>query len=125
MGGFNLITFTLAAIILFIFYKKVIVPFSKKMLELKTEDELELDDEGSIFDDEDFFIEDNEANLREKINRLKGRLESRHDNSEDKLRYNILLEKLKEIATDNTESISSVLTELTVDEQSEEKKIKD
>lgn len=116
MDGINLISFTVAAVILLIFYKTVIRPFSQKMLELKTEEDLELDPGTlQIFDDDALIEEDKDGRLREKLGKLKKELENKDNGSEEQLKYNMLLEKLKEISTDKTSEVSEMLSSLAQD----------
>lgn len=116
MDGINLISFTVAAVILLIFYKTVIRPFSQKMLELKTEEDLELDPGTlQIFDDDALIEEDKDERLREKLGKLKKELENKDNGSEEQLKYNMLLEKLKEISTDKTSEVSEMLSSLAQD----------
>jgi flagellar M-ring protein FliF len=96
-------------IILFIFYKKIIVPFSNKMLELKVEEE-EPKEVKIEFEDEEF-----ENNL-EKRNDMKKKIEQQlgisGEADEDSLRYDVILDKLKDTAEEKPEDIASILSQL-------------
>lgn len=96
-------------IILFIFYKKVIVPFSQKMLELKTEEE-KPEEVAIEFEDEEFEDE------MDKLNELKKKIEQQLGVSgamdEDNMRYEVLLEKMRSQAEERPDSIASILSQL-------------
>lgn len=100
-------------IVLFIFYKKVIVPFSEKMLELRTEEE-EPEEVKIEFEEEEFEDE------MEKLNELKKKIEQQlglgGEADEEALRYDVLLERLRNIAEEKPEDIASVIQQLMQEE---------
>jgi flagellar M-ring protein FliF len=101
--------YILVSIILFIAYKKLILPFADRMLEFTREEEefekpiLELGAE----EDED---------LVEKVQQMRKKVESQlgiGDNfNEDELKYDVLLEKIREIVEDRPEEIASLIQAL-------------
>ncbi len=99
--------YLLAALVLFVFYKKVIIPFMEKMLaESKSEEEIlesELQDE----------LEEETEDTLEKLKAAKKRAEeelgvSEGFNEED-LKYEVLLEKMKIAVTEKSEEIADML----------------
>ncbi|MCV6607262.1 MAG: hypothetical protein OIF32_03540 [Campylobacterales bacterium] len=120
MYDINLVSFIIALIILFIFYRKVILPFSKRMLDLKAEEELELEETTIHFDDEDLF-DDSDEKYQEQVKKIKQQIDSQNEGSEENMKYEILLERLREMATDNTPEVSNVLKELTIEDEEKEK----
>lgn len=96
-------------IVLFIFYKKVIVPFSEKMLELKAEEE-EPEEVKIEFEEEEFEDE------MEKLNELKKKIEQQlglgGEADEESLRYDVLLERMRTMAEEKPEDLASIITQL-------------
>lgn len=94
--------------VLFIFYKKVIVPFSQKMLE-----DITLDEEG--MDENDEFLDDAEDTI-EKMNAARKKVEEQlgfgDGFNEDSLQYDVLLEKLRNISNEKSEEISMLIQKL-------------
>ncbi|WP_257914234.1 flagellar basal-body MS-ring/collar protein FliF [Campylobacter lari] len=106
------VKYVFAAILLFIFYKKVIVPFSQKMLaDIKLEEEMEGKD-GQIIDDAEDAIEKFNA-ARKKVEEQLGF----GDNfDEDALQYDVLLEKLRAVANEKGEEVALLLQKLVENE---------
>jgi flagellar M-ring protein FliF len=97
-------------IVLFIFYKKVILPFSEKMLELKQGDEEELKRREIEIEEEE--IEDHYDKLRELKAKVEQQLGINNDINQEDLKYEVLLERVKEIAEEKTEEVANVLVSL-------------
>lgn len=99
-----------AMVLMFVFYKKVISPFVKKMLEDKvfTPEELE-----EIKREEDY---EDEEDAIEKYQQAKRRVEEQlgidAGFSEDELQYDILLEKLKTISTEKSDEVAMLFKSL-------------
>ncbi len=110
---FPVLKYLFILLILFFFYKKVIVPFSQRMMDVPTEEE-ELPETMIEFEDED--LEDDS----DKINELKKRVENQlglgDGMDEEQLKYDILLEKMREIAEEKTEEVAQLLVSLVEDE---------
>ncbi|HEX5328999.1 flagellar basal-body MS-ring/collar protein FliF [Sulfuricurvum sp.] len=106
--------YILVAVILFIAYKKIIIPFAERMLEFSREEEEFEKPNLEIVDDED-------EDLAEKVQLMRKKVESQlglGDNfNEDELKYDVLLEKVREIAEDHPEEIASLIQAL-IDEES-------
>ena len=100
--------YIIAAILLLVFYKKVIDPFSKKMIEHSIEeyntDDIKMDDE----DDEDS-AEDTLEKFKKARKKVEDQLGIGEEFNEDELKYDVLLEKLKTLADDKSEEIAGLL----------------
>ncbi len=99
------IKYLIMLLVLFIFYKKVIVPFSQYMLESTEQYEEEQKDE--------LVIEEDAEDTLEKFQKARKKVEEQlgvgDDFHEEQLRYEVLLEKIKQIANERSEEISQVL----------------
>jgi flagellar M-ring protein FliF len=106
--------YLLVAVILFIAYKKIILPFAERMLEFSREEEEFEKPNLEIADDED-------EDLAEKVQLMRKKVENQlglGDNfNEDELKYDVLLEKVREIAEEHPEEIASLIQAL-IDEES-------
>ena len=103
-----ILKYIFAAILLYIFYKKVIVPFMAKMLEEIKEEEPEIPDNDIQLDDSEDTLEKFQA-ARKKVEEQLGI----GDNfNEDDLRYDVLLEKMKLIVQERSEEIAVLLQDL-------------
>ncbi|MDF1875585.1 flagellar M-ring protein FliF [Sulfurimonas sp. SAG-AH-194-I05] len=109
----GLFKYLFVLILLLIVYKKVIVPFSAKMLEVsKEEEELEkpfLD----LGDDEDDDLVEKVQAMRKKVEDQLGVTDGFN---EDELKHDVLLEKIKTMAEDNAEEMSSLIEALLSEE---------
>ncbi len=109
----ELFKYIFVLILLLILYKKVISPFADKMLEISREDE-EL--ETPVLDIED----DEEEDLVEKVQQMRKKVEDQlgvGDNfNEDELKYEVILEKVRNMAEDQPEEIASLLQALLSEE---------
>lgn len=106
-----LVKYAIVGLILFFFYKKVIVPFSERMLEAKADEEEELDSLIKIDEDE----EENNDRLNEVRRRIEDQLGFGGGN-EDEIKYNVLLEKIKEIAMEKPAELANLFQTLVHDE---------
>jgi flagellar M-ring protein FliF len=106
--------YLLVALILFVAYKKIIIPFAERMLEFSRDEE--------EFDKPNLEITDNEdEDLAEKVQQMRKKVENQlglgENFNEDELKYDVLLEKVREIAEDHPEEIASLIQAL-IDEES-------
>lgn len=99
-----------AMVLMFIFYKKVISPFVKKMLEDKvfTPEELEEIKREESYEDEEDAIE----KYQQAKKRVEEQLGIDAGFSEDELQYDILLEKLKSISTEKSDEVAILIQSL-------------
>lgn len=104
-----MVEWIVALIILVVFYRKIIVPFSTKMLEIKADDEIE--EKKRVYFDEDELEDqiDKTADLKKKFQK---ELDLMSGDDEEKIRYEVLLEKLRERIDSDLEQSSAVITNL-------------
>lgn len=104
-----LLKYLIAAILLFVFYKKVINPFREKMVEVKSS-EYSLEDYKSAEDIDD---EDSAEDTLEKFKKARKKVEDQlgisNEFSEDELKYDVLLEKLKNLSDAKSEEVAGLL----------------
>ncbi|WQT68588.1 flagellar M-ring protein FliF [Helicobacter pylori] len=113
LGSFTpLIKYILVFIVLFIFYKKVIVPFSERMLEVVPDEDKEV---KSMFEEMD--EEEDEMNklgdLRKKV---EDQLGLNATFSEEEVRYEIILEKIRGTLKERPDEIAMLFKLLIKDE---------
>lgn len=101
--------YLLVGIILFVAYRKVILPFADRMLEFSREEE---DFDRPVLD-----ISDDEGeDLIEKVNLMRKKVEGQlgigGNFSEDDLKYDVVLEKIREITEERPEEIASLVQTL-------------
>ena len=115
-----ILKFLLLLVILYVFYKKVIVPFGEKMLEIPLEEEVE--GEPILHMDEE-----EQESLAEKFSEMRKKVEEQlglgDEFNEDELKYEILLEKVKEMAEEKTEEIAAMINALIRDESDMESSV--
>jgi len=105
--------YLLLAVILFVFYKKVIVPFSQKMLEVKVEEEPEVKPEIEINEEEIESTYDKIKELKEKVEQQLG---ISSEINEEELKYEVLLERVTKLVEESTEQVAKVLENLIKEE---------
>ncbi len=110
--------YLLLIIILFVFYKKVIVPFTQKMLEFKIEEEKPIKHEIEINEEEIESTYDKIKELKEKVEQQLG---ISSNVNEEELKYEVLLERVTKLVEDNTEQVAKVLENLIKEEHPETK----
>ena len=105
----ELFKYLFVIIILFILYKKVISPFAERMLEVTEIDEKIEKPELMIEDDED-------EDLVEKVHQMRKKVEEQlgvgENFNEDELKYDVLLDKIRNMAEENPETIAAILETL-------------
>ena len=99
----------LVGIILFVVYKKLITPFAERMLEFsKEEDEME----RPVLE----IDEDEEEDLVERVQQMRKKVEDQlgvgGNFNEDELKHDVLLEKVRTLADERPEELSSLLQAL-------------
>ena len=99
--------YLIVAFLLFVFYKKVIEPFTKKMIEHSVED-YNIDDIKLEVDDEDS-AEDTLEKFKKARKKVEEQLGIGEEFNEEELKYDVLLEKLKTLADDKSEEIAGLL----------------
>lgn len=101
-----ILKYLLVAGLLFVFYKKVIVPFSQKMVETKLDD---FEEEVAEIKTEDDGAEDTLEKFKEARKKVEDQLGIGKDFNEDALKYDVLLEKLKHLAEQRSEEFAGLL----------------
>ena len=109
----GLFKYIFVLIILFIVYKKAIAPFAEKMLEISKEEEEESKPYLELTDDEEEDLVEKVQNMRKKVEEQLGVGDGF---SEDELKYEVLLEKVRTMTHDNPEEIAQVLEALLKEE---------
>ncbi len=112
----TILKYLLLIIILFVFYKKVIVPFTQKMLEVKIEEEKPVKHEIEINEEEIESTYDKIKELKEKVEQQLG---ISGNINEEELKYEVLLERVTKLVEDNTEQVAKVLDNLIKEEHPE------
>jgi len=107
--------YILVAIILFVAYKKIILPFAERMLEFSREEEEFEKPNLEIGDEEDEDLVEKVQQMRKKVENQLGLGENFN---EDELKYDVLLEKIREIAEEHPEEIASLIQALIEEESS-------
>jgi len=109
----GLFKYLFVIILLFILYKKVISPFAERMLEVTKIDEEIEKPELLIEDDEDEDLVEKVQQMRKKVEEQLGVGENFN---EDELKYDVLLDKIRNMAEENPESIAAILETLLSEE---------
>ncbi|MBZ7927878.1 flagellar basal-body MS-ring/collar protein FliF [Campylobacter molothri] len=103
------VKYFIAAFLLFIFYKKVITPFTQKMLEdMAAQEEAQEGGVNAIIDDAEDALEKFNA-ARKKVEEQLGFGDGFN---EDTIQYEVLLEKLRGLVSDKGEEIAALLQNL-------------
>jgi len=109
----GLFKYIFVLIILLIIYKKAIAPFAEKMLEISKEEEDQSKPYLEISDDEEEDLVEKVLNMRKKVEEQLGVGDGF---SEDELKYEVLLEKVKTMTHDTPEEIAQVFEALLTEE---------
>ena len=105
-----LLKYVLVAIIIFIFYKKIIAPFAERMIE--TQEKSDDDVESLITLDESEEANNKENDIRKRIENQLGLGDFR----EDEVKYEVLLEKIKTLIAEKPQDIANLFQMLIRDE---------
>jgi flagellar M-ring protein FliF len=100
-------------LLLFILYKKIIAPFAAQMLEVSKEDEEVHRPTLSIEDEDDDGLVERVKQMRKKV---EDQLGVGENFSEDELKYDVLLEKIKNIADEHPEEVANLIQNLLAEE---------
>ncbi|MCL4432084.1 MAG: flagellar M-ring protein FliF [Epsilonproteobacteria bacterium] len=101
--------YLLVAIILFIAYKKVILPFADRMLEFSREEE---EFQRPVLDIAEDESEDLIAKVEQMRKKVEGQLGIGDNFSEDDLKYDVVLEKIREITEERPDEVASLIQTL-------------
>lgn len=113
-----MLKYVIVALIIFVFYKKIIVPFTERMLEVQNTEEEKI---TSLFETSD--DEDEEFNkFGEMRKRVEEQLGIGKGFNEDEVKYDVLLEKMRAIIEEKPEEIATLFKMLIKDEISADMK---
>lgn len=101
--------YLLVAIILFVAYKKVILPFADRMLEFSREEE---EFQRPVLDISEDESEDLVAKVEQMRKKVEGQLGIGDNFSEDDLKYEVVLEKVREMAEERPDEIAVLIQTL-------------
>lgn len=104
-----LLKYIFAALLLYIFYKKVIVPFMQKMLEETKEEEEQVQDG---LEDIEVDAEDTLEKFKAARKKVEEQLGLSGEFNEDELKYDVLLEKMRAVITERNEEIAMLLQDM-------------
>ena len=107
-------------IVLFVFYKKVIVPFSERMMEVPVEETAEGEAVLHLDEEEHESLAEKFTEMRKKVEDQLGLTE---EMNEEELKYEILLEKVKEMAEEKTDEFAALINALIRDENELEENV--
>lgn len=111
-----LLKYVLVAVVIFIFYKKIISPFAERMLEVQESEEDKIESLFEINDEDDTDLN----KFSEIRKRVEDQLGLSSDFSEDEVKYDVLLEKIKSSIEEKPEEIAALFKTLIKDEISPE-----
>ena len=101
-----ILKYLIVLIILYVFYKQVITPFLNKMLEESKDEGLEpLSNDSNIQEE----AEDTLEKFKAARKRVEDELGIGENFDENELKYEVMLEKLKLIATERSDEIATLL----------------
>ncbi|WP_295698506.1 flagellar basal-body MS-ring/collar protein FliF [Helicobacter mastomyrinus] len=106
-----LLKYVIVAVIIFIFYKKIVAPFAERMLEVQEEEDDDIESLMQIDDDEDDVNRFSE--LRKRVEDQLG-ISSSFD--EDNIKYEVLLEKMRNVILERPQEIAALFQTLIRDE---------
>ena len=109
----DLLKYLFVMLLLFILYKKVIVPFSDKMLEVSKEDEELVAPTLELEEEEDENLVEKAQSMRKKVEEQLG---MGSNFNEDDLKHEVILEKVKDMAEDAPEEVAALLQALLSEE---------
>lgn len=106
-----LLKYLIVGVIIFIFYKKIVAPFAERMLEVQEDEDTDIESLMQIDDEEDDLGKFGE--LRKKVEEQLG-LGSGFD--EDSIKYEVLLEKMRNVISERPQEIGALFQTLIKDE---------
>lgn len=107
-----LLKYIIVAVIIFIFYKKIVAPFAERMLEVQEEEDDDIESLMQIDDDE----EDDVNKFSELRKRVEDQLGLGSGLDEDNIKYEVLLEKMRNVIMERPQEIGALFQTLIRDE---------
>ncbi len=118
LGPFSsLLKYLFLAVVLFVFYKKVITPFTQKMLETPVVEEEQPKKEEIEIDEEE--IESTYDKIKELKEKVEQQLGISGEINEEELKYEVLLERVSKMVEEHPEQVAKVLENLLKEEHPE------
>jgi len=118
LGPFSIVLkYIFLAVVLFVFYKKVIVPFMQKALEVKIEEEPEIKRHEVEVEEEE--VESTYDKIKELKEKVEQQLGISNDVNEEELKYEVLLDRIVKMVEEKTEEVAKVLENLIKEETNE------
>lgn len=111
-----LLKYLLVAAVIFIFYKKIISPFAERMLEIQESDEEKVESLFEVGEEDDADIN----KFSEMRKRIEDQLGLSGSFSEDEVKYDVLLEKIRSDIEEKPEEIATLFKTLIKDELASE-----
>ena len=106
-----LLKYVIVAVIIFIFYKKIVAPFAERMLEVQEEED---DDIESLMQID--YGEDDVNKFSELRKRVEDQLGLSSGFDEDSIKYEVLLEKMRNVIAERPQEIGALFQTLIKDE---------
>ncbi len=107
-----MLKYVIVALIIFVFYKKIIVPFTERMLEVQNIEEEKVESLFEVADDEDEDLN----RFGEMRKRVEEQLGIGKNLNEDEIKYDVLLEKIKNVIEEKPEEVATLFKMLVRDE---------
>jgi len=105
-----LLKFIFVVVVLFVFYKKVILPFTQKMVESTYDDEEEVLERKIV--DEEESAEDTLDKFKKMKKKVEEQLGIEGEFNEEEVKYDVLLDKLKNIVDNKSEDVANIIESL-------------
>ncbi|MGI0406279.1 flagellar basal-body MS-ring/collar protein FliF [Helicobacter himalayensis] len=106
-----LIKYLLVGLVLFIFYKKVVAPFTERMLEVQEDEEEEVESLLQLDDDDEDL--NKFSDLRK---RVEDQLGLGGGFNEDEVKYEVILERMRNVVSERPEEVAALFQSLIKDE---------
>ncbi len=107
-----MLKYVIVALIIFVFYKKIIVPFTERMLEVQNIEEEKVESLFEVADDEDEDLN----RFGEMRRRVEEQLGIGKNLNENEIKYDVLLEKIKSVIEEKPEEVATLFKMLVRDE---------
>ncbi|ANV97363.1 flagellar M-ring protein FliF [Helicobacter enhydrae] len=106
-----IVKYLIVVLIAFVFYKKVIAPFIERMLSVSNEED---DILQSMLDDED--VKEGDSRLSEMRKRVEEQLSGESLFNEEDVKYDVLVEKMRDLISEKPQEIAALFQKLITDE---------
>ena len=106
-----LLKYVIVAVILFVFYKKIVAPFAERMLEVQEEEEDDIESFMQLDDDEEDINKFSELRKR-----VEDQLGFGSGLDEDNIKYEVLLERMRGVISERHQEIGALFQTLIKDE---------